>query len=203
VKTAVALSRLAIAWNAIAERARILRGRPLPGSLMPERARPKRKHPFIAMPTEDNTTTQVTSYAVEGGPLTEPTEDMAPASSEPQRPWAPAASASVVAELPQPEPAPVAARPLERCPVCHGAATIRISGGNTMVCPTCGGSGRRHKQVPENRFVAPSRTVSVSSPTCWVCGGRGGSPCQRRVHGPGQVCLGQASRRPADISVDE
>jgi len=53
VKTAVALSRLAIAWNAIAEQARILRGRPLPGSLKPERIKANRKHALFAMPTED------------------------------------------------------------------------------------------------------------------------------------------------------
>ena len=54
VKTAVALSRLAIAWNAIAERARILRGRPLPGSLKPERSKHKPR-PFWppTLPTDD------------------------------------------------------------------------------------------------------------------------------------------------------
>ena len=126
VKTAVALSRLAIAWNAIAERARILRGRPLPGSFRPKPPKQKPRPPFAGMPVAD--------WPVAApGPWTTP----------PPVPPVAANSSS-----PKVEPA----KPLQPppCPVCGGRTKIRVSGGNTMACQACRGTGQSQGTKPRS-----------------------------------------------------
>jgi hypothetical protein len=145
VKTAVALSRLAIAWNAIAERARILRGRPLPGSFRPKPPKPKSRS-LLAMPLDDLEP-----------PVPEPLNEPPPPSPSPSVVAEPAPVVVVAAKPPEStaatkcKPDHVAAsaaavvKPANRvpCPVCHGTREVTVSGGNRVTCRVCHGTGER------------------------------------------------------------
>ncbi len=71
------------------------------------------------------------------------------------------------------------------CTVCHGEKEIPKTGGGTIACPNCGGSGEERGD-PRDVVMLPSLGSGHEVITCGTCGSSICPTCDASSHGAGK-----------------